>query len=374
VATARRPDHGLAGLALPTVGVEEEFFLLRPDGSAAMVAAQVLDALADRSHFHAEWVRFQVETVSGVCTDLTALRDEMAADRRAVARKAAAYGAAMVATGTAPYGIPGPDAVTDDVRYRALQRHFPQVAGEVAACGCHVHVGVPDRDLAVAALGRLRAWLPVLLALSGNSPMWHGRDSGWESYRHQAFSRWPSARMPPVCRDTVAYDRALADVVAAGDADDAEGVYWFARLSPRFPTIEIRVADTGLTVADTTLLAALCRGLVATAVAEASTGTVQVPTDETLLHTSLANAARHGLAGTLLDPGTGLGMPGHAALFRLVEHVGPALAAAGDREAVRLLLAERRRRHSGAHRQRALWDGRDPGAYVRALAATSLSA
>jgi carboxylate-amine ligase len=373
VTTARRPDGGLADLAVPTFGVEEEFFLLQPDGSAALVASQLLEALADRSHFHAEWVRFQVETVSGVCTDLTTLRDEMAADRRAVAGRAAAYGAAMVATGTAPYGIPGPDAVTADDRYRALQLHFPEVAGEVAACGSHVHVGVADRGLAVAALSRLRAWLPVLLALSANSPMWHGRDSGWQSYRHEAFSRWPSARMPPVCDDTVAYDQALDDVVAAGDADDVEGVYWLARLSPRFPTIEIRVADTGLTVADTTLVAALCRGLVATAVAEAAAGEAPLPTDEALLRTSLQNAARHGLAGTLLDPGTGLGLPGHAALYRLVEHVGPALAAAGDREAVGLLLAERRRRGSGADRQRALWDGRHPDAYVSALAAMSLS-
>lgn len=359
---------------MPTIGVEEEFFLLREDGSPALVAADLLEDLADDAHFHPEWVRYQVETVSGVCTDLTALRDEMTADRRAVAGRAAAHGAAMLAVGTVPYGLPGPEPVTEDERYRALQRHFPEVAADVAACGCHVHVGVPDRDLALAALNRLRAWLPVLLALSGNSPMWHGRDSGWESYRHEAFSRWPSARMPPVCPDIAAYDRALGDVLAAGEADDLAGVYWLARLSPRFPTIEIRIADTGLTVADTTLLAALCRGLVATAVGEAFTGPgAESPADERLLQTSLDNAARHGLVGPLIDPGTGLLVSGHAALQRLVEHVGPALAAAGDREAVARLLAERRRRRSGAERQRALWDAGDPGASVRALAATTLS-
>lgn len=359
---------------MPTLGVEEEFFLVREDGSPALVAGQLLEDLADEAHFHPEWVRYQVETVTGVRTELSALRDEMTADRRAVAGRAAAHGAAMLAVGTVPYGVSGPEPVTEDARYQALQQHFPDVAADVAACGCHVHVGVPDRDLALAALNRLRAWLPVLLALSANSPMWQGRDSGWESYRHEAFSRWPSARMPPVCPDTTAYDRALDDVLAAGDADDLAGVYWLARLSPRFPTIEIRIADTGLTVADTTLLAALCRGLVATAAAEAAAGgSAEAPTDERLLRTSLDNAARHGLVGPLLDPVTGLLVSGHAALHRLVEHVGPALVAAGDRETVDDLLAQRRRRRSGAQRQRALWDAGDPRSYVRALAATTLS-
>jgi glutamate---cysteine ligase / carboxylate-amine ligase len=151
----------------------------------------------------------------------------------------------------------------------------------------------------------------LLLALSGDSPMWRGRDSGWESYRHEMFTRWPSARIPPVCDDAAAYDDALAERIATGEATDAAGVYWFARLSPRYPTVEIRIADTGLTVADTTWLAALCRSLFATALAEVAGCETPVAVPETLLAESLMTAARHGLVSLLIDPSTGVLAPGH---------------------------------------------------------------
>jgi carboxylate-amine ligase len=356
-----------------TVGVEEEFFLLWPDGSAAPIAPKLLAMLPGTAHYHAEWMQYQLETVTGVCTDLPSLHAELVAQRAAVQRAARSCGARVVATGTPPFGVPGLTALTDDERYRGLQARFPGPAADVVTCGCHVHVGVPNRDLGVQALNRVRGWLPVLLALSANSPLWRGRDSGWDSYRHVMFSRWPSARVPPVFRDVTAYDAALDERVSAGEADSHAGVYWFARLSSRFPTLEFRVADTGMTVADTELLAALCRALVDTALAEALEDRIVAQVPDSVLESSILGAARFGLSSVLVDPQTGVLAPGYGVLYQLVEHVAPALKAAGDRSAVAALLATRRRQGSGAVRQRAWKENLTREAFVSALAAASLS-
>jgi len=367
------PSASETAALAPTVGVEEEFFLLQPDGCTASVAPQLLAALSGSAYVHAEWMQFQVETVTGICTDLAMLAAEMGTARRAVAHVASNWGASLVAVGTPPFAVPGLMALTDDVRYRHLWERFPEVAAEVVANGCHVHVGVPTRDLGVQVLNRVRGWLPVLLALSGNSPLWRGRDSGWESYRYEMFTRWPTATAPPMCEDAATYDAALAERIRVGAAADAAGVYWLARLSPRFPTVEIRIGDAGLTVADTTLLAALCRSLVATALAEAALGRPLVPLSETVLATSLMSAARYGLEARLIDPDSGVLASGHSVLHRLVAHIDPALAAAGDRSAVATLLAERLRQGSGAARQIALHRWLDRPAFVAAVAAATLN-
>jgi carboxylate-amine ligase len=289
-----------------------------------------------------------------------------------VARVASTWGAILVSVGTPPFCVPGLAALTDDVRYRLLRERFPEAAADVVTCGCHVHVGVPTRDLGVEVLNRLRAWLPLLLALSCNSPMWRGGDSRQESFRRQLVTRWPSATVPPRLDDAEAYDDALAERIAVGEAVDAAGVYWFARLSPRYPTVEIRIADTGLTVADTMLHAALCRALVATALDEAVARIPAAPASEPLLAASLVNAGRYGLDALVVDPRTGALARGRAVLDHLVEHVGPALLSAGDRSAVSALLAQRQRQGSGAARQRVLRKRLDRTAFVAALAAACL--
>jgi glutamate---cysteine ligase / carboxylate-amine ligase len=356
---------------VPTVGVEEEFFLLRPDGSAAAVAPQVLGDLPASPRFQAEGMQFQIEAATGVCTDLMALADEMAEGRRAVARAAAGHGAELVSSGTAPMRAGGA-VPTDDDRYHHLRASFPGVV-DVVSCGCHVHVGVPSRAAGVETLNRVRGWLPVLLALSANSPMWEGGDSGWESYRHEVFRRWPTAQVAPSCDDEAAYDTAVAARIADLHAIDARSVYWYARLSPRFPTVEFRIADTGLTVADTLLQAALCRALVAMCLAEALDARPVVAVPDRLLEESLVGAARYGLGTLLVDPLTGALAPGLTVLQKLVEHVRPALHASGDWETVARLVVQRRARRSGSSRQRALRTDRDHLQFVAGLAALSLS-
>jgi carboxylate-amine ligase len=108
----------------------------------------------------------------------------------------------------------------------------------------------------------VRPWLPTLLALAANAPLAGGRDTGWASWRYREWARWPTARPPPVCASAAAYDAVVGDLVRQGAALDEPSVYFLARLSPRYPTVEVRVADTCLAVDDTVLLAGLVRALV----------------------------------------------------------------------------------------------------------------
>jgi carboxylate-amine ligase len=365
--TEAQPVWPAAPSVVPTFGVEEEFFLLHPDGTAADVAPRLLETLAGDPHVQAEWMRYQVESASAVCVGLPDLAAGLEGERSALAAAARLHGAHLVAAGSPPLPVPGAAAVSDGVRYGRLLSEFPGISGEEVTCACQVHVGVPNRDLGVAVLNRIRGWLPVLLALNGNSPFWAGRDTGWHSYRYVVATSWPTAIVPPVCRDADAYDDRMARHLADGEALDVAGVYWFARLSARYPTVEIRVADTCLAVDDAVLHAGLCRALVATALADEAAGRPYLPLADELLSASLADAARSGLDASVVDPGTGRPASPVTLVARLVADVGPALEAAGDGPSVRALLDRRLRRGSGAAAQRELCRSRGIEAFVAAI-------
>ena len=319
----------------PTVGVEEEFVLLDTRTGAAVPAApRVLAALDGEPGVVPEFLRFQIETVTGVCGSLAEIRADLTRLRRRVGEAAADAGCLAVATAVAPFGtVP---LVTADARYERLAARFPALVAGAGTCACHVHVGIPSRAAGLRALAGLRPWLGVLLGLSANSPYVDGVDSGWASTRYPLWSRWPTARPPAAWRDVAEYDAAVAEAIRSGAAPDARGVYFYARLSPRHPTVEVRVADVCLDVADAVVLAGLVRALVVTALR----GEVVPQPSDTALAGTLRAAARHGVD--------------RAGAARLLAHVRPALAEAGDFEVVHRGWAALADRGGGAVRQRAL--------------------
>ena len=237
-----------------------------------------------------------------------------------------------MASGVAPYRTPGLAAVTGQPRYQELARRYGPVVAEAGTCGCHVHVGVPSREAGVQVLARLRPWLAPLLAVSANSPIAGGHDTGWASWRYVIQSRWPTAVPPAVWPDAAAYDTAVRRLIGQGAALDERSVYFLARLSPRYPTVEVRVADVCLDAGTAVLLAGLTRALVATALAEARRGTPAAAAPARQVAAALAAAARHGLAGAGADPVTGQAVDAPALRSRLLDHVYPALSDHGDTE------------------------------------------
>ena len=260
-----------------TLGVEEEFVLLDPaTGATVLAGPDLVRMLGGEPGVQQELMRFQVETGTGVCTSLDKAGRELIRLRRLAAAAAASLGCRLVASGVAPYRTPGLAAITGQPRYRELARRYAPVVAEAGTCGCHVHVGVPSRDLGVQVLARLRPWLAPLLAVTANSPIAGGHDTGWASWRYVLQSRWPTATPPAAWPDAAAYDAAVRRLIGQGAALDERSVYFLARLSPRYPTVEVRVADVCLDAGTAVLLAGLTRALVATALAEARQG-IPVP-------------------------------------------------------------------------------------------------
>ena len=237
-----------------------------------------------------------------------------------------------------------------------------------------MHVGVPTRDLGVQVLARLRPWLAPLLAVTANSPIAGGRDAGWASWRYVLQSRWPTATPPAAWPDAAAYDAAVRRLIGQGAALDERSIYFLARLSPRHPTVEVRVADVCLDAGTAVLLAGLTRALVATALAEARRGTPVTAPPARQVTAALAAAARHGMAGAGVDPVTGQAIDAPTLFSRLLDHVRPALSDRGDTATVTRLLRRLDDRGTGADRQRALFtSAASTPAFITALARATLS-
>jgi glutamate---cysteine ligase / carboxylate-amine ligase len=336
-----------------TIGVEEEFLLVDP-GSAGTVplAVEVLAGVASRpdTDFHAELQATQVEAASGPYHTLERVRAGLAGARSALAAAARTHGVRLISAGAPVHG--GAAVITPGERFDRVARIYAGVVADYQTCACQVHIGLPDRETAVAVLNHLRPWLPTLLALSANSPFTRGRDTGYASWRMVEQSRFPGSGVPPRFASAADYDRELARLVECGTLVDDRQTFWLARPSPQVPTIEVRAADAVIGVDEAVLQAALSRALVRTALAELDRGREGPCLDDQVVAAAVWAASRYGLAGPAVHPRLQRQVPAADLAGELLELVTPALADAGDlafaRGALEVVLAD----GTGAERQR----------------------
>jgi carboxylate-amine ligase len=217
-----------------------------------------------------------------------------------------------------------------------------------------VHVSIDSPDEGVGVLDRIRVWLPVLTALSGNSPYWNGQDSGYTSFRAQLWGRWPMAGPIEVQGSAEAYRSLLDKMIATGVVLDEAMVYLDARLSARYPTVELRVADVCLRADDAVLLAGLARGLVVTAAAQWRDGQPAPDVPAALCAWPAGGPAAAGWR-TCSSTGVLRATTGRRRGRAAVCPRTPALTEVGDDAYVRTLLDDAVLRGTGARRQRATY-------------------
>lgn len=343
-----------------TVGVEEELLLVdpqtgRPVSMAAQVIAATEDATAEQEphaggEVEGELQRTMVETQSSVATDLAAVREDLAGWRRRTAAQARRRGAALAALATSPVAYDG--VITSNERYERMAERFGVTASQVLSCGCHVHVGVESEAEGIAAIDRMRVWLPVLLAISANSPYAQGQDTAYASYRSQMWVRWPSAGPTDRFGTAAAYHALVEQMVGSGVLLDDGMVYFDVRLSHRYPTVEVRVADVCSDVEDALVVAALCRALVDTAAAQWRRGEPAPEVPTALLRLATWQAGREGVDGDLLQPTTLTPAPAMTVVGQLVDHVREALRDNGDLDLVEAGVARLSEVGNGATQQR----------------------
>lgn len=343
-----------------TFGIEEEFFLLNertfrlaPLDTVQASHLLALNALAKPGNVQTEFLTAQIEIATGVCTDSGQAVNELRGIRQLLAAACNELGIFPVALGT-PVQVPNePTQITPANRYQTVRELVPGLASEHYLSGMHIHVGVPDLESGIRALNGLRRWVPVLVALSSNSPYWRGQDSGFASWRTIQYRRWSINGIPPHFDDAETYLRHKELLLSSESLPDAGHIGWSARLSDKFPTLEIRASDVQLTTAEAVALAALMRALIDTVLESPEE---QVETAPELLQLALWQAARVGMQGNLFDLSSGSNTPAWEHLRRLLAFVRPALEANGDDALVSEVVQRWANTGSGSQQQRAAWD------------------
>ncbi len=346
------------------VGVEEELLLIEPEtGRPRAVAGTVLRAArqtaADAAAQDAaqaldyELQLQQLETNTEPCRTLDELGGEIRRCRALAADAAASAGVQVAALGTSP--VPVEPQVVANSRYQKMAETFGLTAHEQLTCGCHVHVEISSADEGIAALDRIAPWLAILLALSANSPFWQGRDSAYASFRYQVWGRWPSSGPTAAFGSARAYQETVRQMMRTGTLLDPGMVYFDARLSERYPTLEIRIADVCLHADDAVLIAALARALVETETRRWRHGEPTQRSRTELLRLAAWRASRSGVDDVLLNPLSGRPEQPAAVTNLLLEHVRDALADAAETDTVTGLLNAVFARGNGAVFQRNIY-------------------
>jgi carboxylate-amine ligase len=170
--------------------------------------------------------------------------------------------------------------------------------------------------------------------MGANSPLWDGRDTGFASWRTLVFGRWPVSGPPPHFRDAADYEARVRALLATGVIRDRGQLYWLARLSERYPTLEVRALDVQLSNGSAVMFAGVVRALVATALRQIRDRAPFTAPAQEIVHAAGWHAARYGLHGVLVDPLSGLPRPARDVVESLLEHLTPALDEAGDTDRV----------------------------------------
>lgn len=305
------------GATVPyTIGVEEEFQLI---DSVTRELSPAIDAVlaAGRGSglITSELSQSCVEMLSPVFGSVAELSRELPALRRRVRELARRGGVEISSAGTHPFSDPTGQPLNESERHRQVEEEMGWVARTQAIYGLHVHVAVPDEETAIRALGRLSRHVPLLIALSGNSPFWRGEDTRLASTRIKIFEIFPRSGLPPAFRAWEDFERHIETLVASGSLPDYSWCWWDVRPHPKFGTVEVRALDAQTDPSYTASLAALVQCLVASARDEQ-------PEDPLFTDENKWRAARHGMDATFYDFAAGREVTARAVARSLVEEMG----------------------------------------------------
>ena len=346
------------GHNVATMGIEEEYQIvdattgeLRPRGQTVLHDAQ--GDLGEE--VQPELKLSQIEIASPICASLSEIRTQLVRSRKGIIEAARRHGCEIIAAGSHPFSDWHNQPLTPKPRYRQLMEEFKQFAREQVIFGCHVHVGIDDRELAVQVLTRARAWLSPLLALAGNSPFWMGDNTGYSSYRTSVWSRWPMAGPPLPFDSYEEYEALVKMLVATGDLEDASKIYWDIRIPEHLPTVEFRVTDVCLSVDEAVMIAGLTRAIARTCYEESTRNAPYTKIRHEVIRVAHWHAARYGLDAELVDVAAGTHVPARDYIERFLNWLRPALESYGDWEEGSEIVRNVVQHGNGAARQRAVY-------------------
>ena len=351
-----------------TVGLEEEFALLDPRDLGLTSCFEDLKEAAERdpvlaSSIAGELISSEIEIRSGRGDDLAAAIALQRDRRRRLFALADERGVALGATGTHPWSDYREQHIIQTEHYRRVEDGLKYVAWRNNTFSMHVHVGIRGADRAVLVCDRLRPVLPLLLAISANSPFLDGRDSGLHSARTQSFTKsFPRCGVPDAFGSWDAYSDYIEFLVRSRSIVEYTQVWWSVRPHFSFGTVEVRICDAQLTAPESEGLAALILACVAQAARDNDEGVPFEDLPRRLIEENVWRAVRYGLDGELLDLERGEAFPAGETLERLLRWSAPARAELGLEVSLPQL--------NGAQRQRRMIDA---GLSIREIYAASVA-
>jgi glutamate---cysteine ligase / carboxylate-amine ligase len=322
-------DHRYGAGPPLTIGVEEEYMLL--DASTLELGGKIDDVLPEverepwGSRVTAELFESSVEVGTGICGTVDDARRDLEELRKGLAAKLAPMGLRLGSSATHPYSLSENQRITSRDRYRALLEQLQYVARRELVFGMHVHVAVPDPDICMQVMEGVLVELPVLLALSANSPFWRGKPTGLQSTRTAVFAAFPRSGLPARFDSYEDYCDTIGWLEATGAIGDYTHIWWDVRPHARFGTLEIRVCDVQFDLDYTLALAAYVQSLVASLLEDIEAGNPPPVYHRALISENKWAAARHGLEAPLMDLGAGrrIRVPAHQLARRRLRQLRP---------------------------------------------------
>jgi glutamate---cysteine ligase / carboxylate-amine ligase len=338
-----------------TVGVEEEFSILDPQTLDLRSRFEQLRAAAesDRLLYESvagELISSEIEIISGIGEDVHDALARQRERRRRLFALAGAQGAALGATGTHPWADYREQPIIDTEHYRRVEEGLKYVAWRNNTFSLHVHLGVRDIDRAVRVCDRLRPVLPLLLAISANSPYLDGRDTGLHSARTQSFTKsFPRCGIPDAFGGWPAYRDYIEFLIKTNSIVEFTQVWWSVRPHFRFGTVEVRICDAQATAQESDALAAMMVACIAQAARDVDEDVPYTDFAPRLIEENMWRAIRYGLDGRMIDLHSGEEYAAREAIERLASWTAPMRSELG----IDPVFPE----HNGAQRQRRMTDG-----------------
>ena len=307
-----------------TLGIEEEFQIIHPETrelksaiSHMMEASTRLDTIKIMPELH----QSVVEVASGVCANIQEARRDVIANRREAARIAAEVGMSIAAASTHPFSRWQDQDISQGERYNKLVGELQDVARANVIFGLHVHVGIEDREEAIAVYNSARYFLPHLLALSVSSPFFNSRNTGLKSVRSLIFKRMPRTGIPESFQSYRDLETMLDLLVKTGCIDNQRRVWWDLRPHPVYSTLEFRICDLPTTVEEVVSIAALIQCLCARLMRMHRDNRQWRNYSSQLLEENKWRAVRYGLDGKLIDFGRQKEVPMRDLVYELIDMV-----------------------------------------------------
>ncbi|MCD4784023.1 MAG: carboxylate-amine ligase [Candidatus Eremiobacteraeota bacterium] len=287
-----------------SIGIEEEFQVVNPDTRELCSRVDNImgrGILAMGSSLKPEFHSSMLETVSGICGDMGEARNKISHNRKLLSDFIKESGMNLASAGTHPFSCWEDQHIYPAIHFQKIENEFREIALSALTFALHIHIGITEKETALHVINGMRPYLPVILALSANSPFHRGRDTGFMSFRSVVYPRFPRSGIPRHFTSYRQYKEYIDTLKKTGCIKSPGEVWWDARIHPFYETIEIRLCDAQTEINETLAIAALVQALSYRIYLDYMSGKKFPHIDRSLIEENRWRAGRRGLDCNIVD-------------------------------------------------------------------------